>query len=425
MEAGILKKSHGESIRLSGAETFVGGAIKQYILFQIIGMAVSYFWTMPIDRTSVLHIWDMMGLLILFLRLSKCRFKSVYPWFIAMLYLFTQLLPVLFFNDHIFYSLKTLGLNLNIFFVALNIILCFSLLKDRAISPESISEILKLIYYIGIIASVFGLFTEFEQVISTFSTNLGAYATFVESFFAGKNMFGAYLFFSIAAGVCLYLTERKKSYIGGTLLQFILLISSFSRAALLALAIFGATLLLMEKRNTAWLRGAVIAAASGLLLLYISSGSFQYILNDKILRLQYGDTGRVGSWGITYESFARYNSFVRNIFGLGYAEFEVLGGSYVHNVYLEAFFVGGAIKLIFLVFALIYCLRLNIRLLATRLNYRYLGFCMFLSYIAYGFFESKVLFHSGIIQFLFLLYILVIPQALLNFRKQNLPAAKG
>jgi len=248
------------------------------------------------------------------------------------------------------------------------------------------------------------------------------YTVSTRSFFDHKNTYGIYSFFSVISGIYLLLRDKHKFFcLGLTVLQLFSLIISLCRSALLISFVFlllfsfislGKKELFSNSERKVFKIGLFLVIFVGVALLsaYLSISSFKNFVDKAIIRQDFGDAGRSGIWESGVELLDVDN--IADLFlGIGWAELYAGGNSYLHNVYLELFVVGGVVKLVFYFFILLFGIKINLKNKPRKGSIiNIFGFTMVISYIVFAFFESQIILELGITPFMFILFIYIIPQ---------------
>lgn len=400
----LLNKTNSELAN----SRFLEKAIIIYITIQILGILLSNFIVFQ-DRISTIWIINSIGFTIFSVAIfSRFSSKRLTTWIIAFLYIVTQLLTLLIHIEYLFGSLKSFGLNINIIVTAVYMVMVFSLLNQELLIMEQIKKIYIQIYIWGLIACLFSIVTEHNTIAMVLNSKIGAYSVATRSFFDNKNTYGAFLAMALIAGIFLYQHTRRKRFLFGETFLFVCLILSFSRAALLLFGVFCIVFFAFKENRSPFLNRLMLVVFLGCCIMIILNSTFRSLLFEKIIRSDVGDAGRSIIWHYVFKIFNR--NWYNIPLGIGFSELNMIGISYIHNIYLEIYFVGGIVKLLFFLAALI---RITINIMRTfhRNSFTgYLGVSVFIAYLGYGFFESVIIFELGIIPFLIILNMLIIPQ---------------
>lgn len=391
-----------------------------YILIMILGMIFSQFFTI-VDRHTTIWIVNIIGFSIfLFFSIYHSKSISKFGIFISFFYLLISIITLIFHRDHLVDDTKSFGLNINIIAVMLNISFIYFNI-DNKMNENDLIIINRLILIIGVLSSIYNLLLGGFSISKMINAN-NIYTVATCSFFDNKNTFGVFSFFSIIAGIYLLFKDKYKVLIILLLfLQVFTLIISFSRSSLLIFVIFISILLILliaNRKKLSYIELTVVKVSGLLFLLLLITVGCMFILNDNfhefvdrtIIRSDFGDAGRSNIWeqGLTLIDLGS----VDLLFGIGWSDLNSYGNSYLHNIYIELFVVGGIFKLLIYLYLFIYAF-VNLRKKKKYGLISYIGISCLFSYIIFGMFESQIIFELGITPFLFMLYIFIMPNSII------------
>jgi O-antigen ligase len=187
-----------------------------------------------------------------------------------------------------------------------------------------------------------------------------------------------------------------------------MIILSFSRGALLFCGMFLICFFVSPYCRNAKINKLIISSVFiGAIILLFYINKLSVFLKDKVFRLAVGDAGRSDLW---IDTLSKVDFGVKEILlGIGFSSLNNIGTSYVHNIYLELFLVGGIIKLS-IYFILFICAFKRICDLKAK-NRLLFHFCfsVLAGYLFFGWFESVIVFELGLISSLFTIMIFFLP----------------
>lgn len=395
--------------------------INIYIRYYVSMLAIFFLANFFVIKDQITTIWILNFISLLFVILNSVKNNWFYNtekyWLFSISLMISELITLLFHSNHILDSMKSIGLNLNIFVGSIYIPLIYGLANKCNCSHDNLLIIFKSIYYGGVIASIYNI-KNIATIILAIRSDEVAYAYTTSSFLISKNTFGIFLGISISCGIYLFRVESKKNYVMGMILQFLMLLSSFCRSGLLFLGVFLLVFVLSKDILDKKMRRIIIISSISAIGIFAFNPRLIFLFKEKVFRLEYaGDAGRSDFWKYELSNFQF--GIKEYLFGLGSSEINTSGYSYMHNILLELFMTGGIIKLLFYVVLIL--LSLN-RIRVLKGDFPVLGhFCLsvLIGYIAFGMFESVILFELGLIPFLFVTFLFFIPSANINKKEQS------
>lgn len=393
-----------------------------YISIMILGMAVSGYVTI-VDRPSTFWIINLIGFIIYFIAHMFINKSKNYKFmYVGLAYIIISSITLLLHSGHVFDNTKSFGLNVNIFVVGINIFLVLDSLKNVKLTKEDINLICVLILGIGVLSFIYNLiYGGFS--LDKIKENLNdIYKANTSSFFDNKNSFGIFTYFSIVAGLYLLINCKHKALTCICLAaEVFTLIITFCRDALLATGVFGIALIILliverkvlinDKTRKIIIFIASLLAVSGICVIIgmIANEEFKNFIMGAVLRVDRGNTGRTEIWK---EAISKFNKTSINfILGIGYSELNAGGNSYLHNSYLEIFVTGGIVKCLFYIF-IIYIGIKNLFFSKERNLIKAFSKAVFVSYFAFAYYESQIIFELGITPFLFMLFMYILPNTI-------------
>ena len=215
--------------------------INIYIRYYVSMLAIFFLANFFVIKDQITTIWILNFISLLFVILNSVKNNWFYNtekyWLFSISLMISELITLLFHSNHILDSMKSIGLNLNIFVGSIYIPLIYGLANKCNCSHDNLLIIFKSIYYGGVIASIYNI-KNIATIILAIRSDEVAYAYTTSSFLISKNTFGIFLGISISCGIYLFRVESKKNYVMGMILQFLMLLSSFCRSGLLFLGVF-------------------------------------------------------------------------------------------------------------------------------------------------------------------------------------------
>ena len=391
-----------------------------YIVIMIFGMLISNYFIV-LNKTTTFWLVNVVGFVIFlggyFVIQKSINVKAL---LLAIAFLLLSSLTLLFHSDHLFDDAKSIGLNINILVVAFSLTIFCNNPSKKELSDYDLIIINRLILLIGFASTVYLFLFSTFSFSSIFNAG-NIYTVALRSFFDNKNTFGIYSLFSIISGIYLIFKDKyKKITLLLLLSQLFSLIISFSRSALLLLFVFLFVFMILalrtknvfnikEKNIFKFSVFVLLSITAFILLFYVFNYRFRDFVLRAIIRSDFGDAGRTNYWQRGVE-LIDFNNLFDVIFGIGWSELNASGYSYLHNIYVEIFVVGGLAKIVFYLFIVVYGFHLFFIKRYNKSLAELFGLSILLSYLLYGFLESQIIFELGIAPFLFVLYIFVIPQ---------------
>ena len=385
-----------------------------YFFMLLAVMAASNYFTV-VDVVTTLWLGNISALVIFTILLFRfSRFTTREAATAAIMAVAIHIPAIIFYGEHIFDNMKSLGQNANILSLPCYFIIT-GILANECLAEKDITAIFKILFYTTAIVAIFTLLTNINT-LSRFATDANSYEVALNGIFPTKNNLGIFCCIGIMAGFYLFYVEKKKLLLlllwGGTA---IVLVLALSRAAILMFAVF--LFVFVIKRLTAGhynnfrnidsnIRKTLTVIIAAAVILFMFSGTFQDFIVSKILREDAGSAGRTDIWADIIENFD--NNIIFYLFGMGFGELNYRSAKDSHNIYINIFTTGGISKCIAYIYifgkslTVIRKLGKHQRLLAD------LCFSVVISYLVFGIFETLVVFEFGLASFeLALLFIFV------------------
>lgn len=374
-----------------------------YVVIMLIGVILRTYVT---HSVTIVWIVNLIGLFVLFIQYIRYVKSNLLGY--LFMYVVFGILTIIVNLNYLTSSIKSLGTNINILIFPIMLNIAFSDRTHDEFSLEAIENSLKLVSELGLIAVAFTWITDYQDIIKVFN-GTSVYKVAVAGFFYSKNIYGAFISLTLAAD--LYLLSNKKNvkrlvFIGIKLLAVIL---SFSRAALLQVSVMLFVFYWVKKKRTLrdYFIFIVITVAIVIGIVYVTNNEELYsFMYNSVIRVNSGDAGREFLRNQAIERVG--NNFIRLIFGVGFAGLDTLDID-VDNTYLYIWFTGGIIKLTFYVITMIISLKIIFSIKSFYENVYRISLAVFISYLFFAYFESVSVLELGLLNYLFTLYMFMIP----------------
>lgn len=291
------------------------------------------------------------------------------------------------------------------------IFMCLAICVDwnSYLSYSFLVILLKSIYIIGIIASLYALIFQGHYIPSILLENSYVGYTAFKSFFYQRNVFACMLFFSSIATLYLYAKSEKKRYIICLLLFGVEIYLASSRASLVAWALMICIYFYKKTRNKIFVAmlAAIFAVPMAYYVVFPLFTGLQHITSLGVSSIDI----RFNQWTLGLEKLRAEKAFLMGL-GMGseasFLRMFVSYGSF-HNVYLDIVFQGGVVKLYIYVCALFFSFKKITKM--EEVNTRNVLQAAFIAYIVYSFVESDaIMFSNSYFSFLSTVLFCVIPQ---------------
>lgn len=316
----------------------------------------------------------------------------------------------------------------NITCITLNIAMLFiCVLSIIKVKQTSIYLFYIGIVLIGILACVVNFIIYSENMLTVFGINSEAQLVSIKSFFAHRNQFAFFLYFSIASTVILFLKSykiRPKIVLSIIFLFFLFnLITTASRTGLLCTGIF--LTLFFITTNKIHKKTKIILVLLAILIAISCWGMIKLRLpnlQEKIIKVLENVfireksiktfTGRSNFWNLAFQTISK--NPVNMLFGIGrFVGLELLKENnyrvtQFHSFYVEALVAGGIMELLYFLYIYITVLR---KILKSNLRTKYKRFyiSLYISFAIYCGFESIARFSIGCVDTMCLIFVITIP----------------
>lgn len=388
---------------------FTSRRISLYIIIMMIGIILSTFVTQSI---TIAWIINLAGLTVF---LPYIRYVNIDSVIISFLYILFGGITVFLNNNFIIGDLKSIGTNVNIFIFPFFLIMTYSLSIRYKFTQLSFINVFQCLSILGVISIVFSWVMGGSDILNVYS-GLSAYQAKAAGLFYSKNIYGAFV--GLTIGADLYLLNLKSSfnkyneesiYLLIVGIKIIAVILSFSRAALLQVFVMIFLYLLLGNSKSIHkyiLLFFTFIVACGLLAFIHSHENLMTFLLNSVLRIDVGDAGREVAREMAIGKFS--DNMLNILFGVGFAGIDVLDID-LDNTYLYLWFTGGIPKILFYIGAILISFR-NILFLKKMYNgFFRVCFAVAGSYLFFAFFESVAVLELGLLNFLYTLFMFIIP----------------
>lgn len=284
------------------------------------------------------------------------------------------------------------------FLIGLTILTVMGINWSDYLGRDDVLVILKVIFCVGIVASIYALTIQNESLIGfVMRQDSAVNAWTYRAFFDSRNVFAYFCFLSSVAGMyLLYLTKQKKYLFGIALLALQIYITD-SRTALLILILFYALCLYfnMGKFGKIFFPFMCLILFVGIVMFMDTSvliGRFYHESNTS-----FGDSGflRLNMWRLGM-GFLLSNKAI--LFGLGFGsqvpylvpKFNL--GSF-HNVYMDILFQGGFVLLGIYLYMIVKVIRKVLK--GENKGYKYISISFLVAFLFGSLFDSSAMLFSS------------------------------
>ena len=361
-------------------------------------------------RTYVTHsvtiVW-LVNLVGIFLCFSPCFLRIRKEVFIGIIiYLVISSVTVLTNTEYFTNSIKGIGTNANIIIVPITLLIIDYASQTNSFSDKEIIKLLQIISALGCIAVLVAWVQGSSSFVRIIRRSLSIYRADIDGFFYGKNIYGAFVSLTAIADLYLYTIFGKRIQRFIVLLKVLAVVLSFSRAALLQCGIMMFVYWWAQKKHRKRDYLYLILLFSVIISSILINENLQDFILRNIIRTDVGDAGRVY---LKRRALTRFGGgLIPVLFGVGYAGIDFLRID-IDNTYYYLLFSGGVFKCLFYLFILIHN---RYRIKTMRIRNRALGnlsLSILISYLFFAEFESVAILELGLLNFIFTLYIFIIP----------------
>ncbi|NMB26780.1 MAG: O-antigen ligase family protein [Tissierellia bacterium] len=269
---------------------------------------------------------------------------------------------------------------------------------------------MKLIVYLGLVASLYNILANFSEMFNILNIN-NPYAVNFSSFYLNRNSFAQLLFMATIANTFLYTNERTKFNLICYFIFSINIFATLSRTVIACVLIFFSILLIIHFRKEIKAQNFILTLIISLVIIIRSNQEVSSFITNMIIRKDYGTSGRLVLWNFAFEILNKTNW----VLGIGYISsvdiIKRMGYSLneFHSFYIETLVGGGIIDLFLHILIFIFCFK-NVKIIYYNDNITgIVYFAAYISFLLYGLVESVSFFTMGYVGTLFTIFIVTIP----------------
>lgn len=276
-------------------------------------------------------------------------------------------------------------------------------------------KFLNLIIITVVVMVAYSLVFNFDQFINALAVS-SAYGNELSSFFTSNHEYALYLLIGIQSCILCYQflsdkgNKRRLLYLFFAGLFLVNLIMTYSRTALLGIAIMVIVYIFMSKNNKTK-RLMIIGVFLAIILIILSTDLRSFAFNT--VMKENNDAGRLVMWNYGISLF-RDSSFLEKITGHGYSNITRLLVAYsehasFHNAYIQVLLQYGVVGLIFFLGIIFSSVKNGIKILHRN---HFMG-SMFLSITiaaaAYMSTNTTMIMQSNIDSYMLTIFVIVLP----------------
>lgn len=325
----------------------------------------------------------------------------------------------------------------NIICIAINIAALYIAFLNVSIEENNIYKFFVGIVIIGLFSCIVNIILYKKEMLRLLGIGGENIFFSIKSFFAHRNQYACFLYFSLVSNVFLFIKSDKKIWkivLGITFIIFsINLALTASRTGIFCTAMFlGLFFLFTDKLK---IKTKIIIIAICIIVLgifgFIIFKNYSELWQKGINTIQKifirestikNFTGRSDFWVLATDVL--FVTPVTAIFGVGrFVGINLLQASgynvtQFHNFYVEALVAGGVMELVYLlsIYAMV---MINIIKSKIEKKYKILYICLYISYALYCGFESLGRFSIGCVDTICLIYLITIPFLHSNTIRKN------
>lgn len=325
----------------------------------------------------------------------------------------------------------------NIICIFINIATLYIAFLNVHIQEKNIYKFFTCIIIMGLFSCIINIILYKNEILKLLGIGGDNIFYSIKSFFAHRNQYACFLYFSLISTILLFIRTDKKIWkvvLGLIFIIFIInLVLTASRTGILCTIIFLGlfflfTDLLKMKTKLIIVLIAMVVAGTGIFVIFNNFPSIWEKSVNTIEKIFIREssiktfTGRSEFWELAIKVL--FVTPVTTIFGIGrFVGINLLQSSgynvtQFHNFYIEALVAGGIIELVYLlsiyVIVMIHIIKSNIEK-----KYKILYICLYLSYAIYCGFESLGRFSIGCVDTICLIYLITIPLLHSNTQSSN------
>lgn len=293
--------------------------------------------------------------------------------------------------------------------------------SKHVVSKDGFITFVKNFTILSLVVCLYNILDNYSLIINFFNIS-NSYQFNVTGVFANRNQFGSFMFISIIAHTY-YNSQKnisKSDYIIYAI-QFVNLILSMSRGAMLATGIFlffyyGVFSRFLSKHHIIFL---ISASVVGLILL---NDRIMNFIQNNLIRSEVGNSGRSEVWstgiGIAGNKFTSLFIGQGLFHGVSIAQSNGMPFDQFHSFYVDTLVSGGIVELAFLVILFMYIVKKIFKCSNTKLKQVYLS--SFVGYFMLCFFESDSVLSIGYVDMINTIFFVTIPLVLSNIIDEKL-----
>lgn len=374
------------------------------ILARLLPAREIYLTIASICTWTLLFIWH------IFTGFSKINRKP----FIAFLMLFLWAAMTVLFNIIRLESHSNFIYDANTIVTLGTVFLLFST-HNNLFNKENVRNAIKAMIAIGIISSLINIIENYQDVF-TLAAVTQVYDVKFTGLFLGRNQFGWFIYLCIIGCMLLKSFYREKINAAVFALLGVNLFFTFSRAAILATVIF-ILIFWIDLHKPKRLMLLLMVALLGLYLYFFTE--IRVIIDRFLIRSDFGSSGRFARWDKLLEALFESNEWLTGVSPARFKELLLsIGIEQIDNAYLEILASYGIGGLSLYLGLFVYLLSLVKRADLTQ-NKAKLIVAAIISFAILSFFESLLLFESGLIQWSATLLIVGFPKFCLGYELKN------
>lgn len=293
------------------------------------------------------------------------------------------------------------------------------ILPTFSFNINNIKLLMFVIWSVAIIALLYLLFNQGNLIIPSLQGD--EYAQWgLYSFFRQRNIYAGFNFFAIMSTLFLYSLNKRKIYLISIVAFFLIIVCTGSRAALFSVLLFLTTYLFLRTKNK-WMLVSVVIIA---LVFVISQFDLLNFLQMKFYHSTTSgvDSGmiRIMMWKAGFEKLWGNLTIITG-YGVGASSVFLRKSGFTvesfHNVYMESFFEGGIIQLMFTLISLKDSLKYIFK--SKQKLYKETWGAIVCAYIFYNMFESgSAIYMSNYLSVLATITIIIIPRYIYQTESQ-------
>lgn len=372
-----------------------------YCILMLLGVVLRTYVTHSITIVWIVNIFSLMVCFYPYLRRVKPKVLGE-----SAIYLLFCLITLAFSAKFFTNSLKSIGSNVNIIIVPIYLIIINYISRTKPFNDIDLKKLCSLISLVGMFTILCAWVINGNDLARAIIGRVSIYRADVDGIFYHKNIYGAFVALSIASDLYLYELDYKPKRFWLIALKILAVVLSFSRAALLQLGIMMFVFLWTKRKHRLKDVILLLCIVGLVVLVLLTNKSMISFIRNSVLRVNVGDAGRASNRARALGIVA--SDPMNVIFGVGFSGLDYLNLD-IDNTYLYMLFSGGIVKIAFFAYWYLSATKKVKELKSNnKLIYR-LAISVSVSYLVYAFFESVAILELGLLNFLNLLYVFLIP----------------